>query len=87
MLEYDRIYGSEGIDVNKINNFCECIICLCWYFHEVNFRFQPKICNGCHDLIQKAMTFNEVAIFSVKGSNYRNQFRNIGKDEAIYNIY
>ena len=27
MLEYDRIDGSEGIDVNKINNLRESIIC------------------------------------------------------------
>ena len=32
----------------------------------VNFRFQAKTCNGCHDLMQKAVSFNGVAIVSVK---------------------
>ena len=47
MLEYDRIDVSEGIDVNKTNNLCKCIICHLWYFLEINFRFQPKVCDNC----------------------------------------
>ena len=35
MLEYDRIYVSEGINVNKTNESCKCIICNYYYF--VNF--------------------------------------------------
>ena len=27
---------------------------------EIILRFQPKECNGCHDLMQKAITFNDV---------------------------
>ena len=26
---------------------------------------------GCHDLMQKAMNFNDIAIVSVKGSDHR----------------
>ena len=37
----------------------------------MNFRIQPKICIGCHYLIQKALSFNDDGIDSVKGSNYR----------------
>ena len=25
-----------------------------FYFLKLNFRFQSKACNGCHDLMQKA---------------------------------
>ena len=32
MLEHDRIYISEGIDVNKISLSKECNICHYWYF-------------------------------------------------------
>ena len=56
MLEYDRIDVSEGIDFNKTIDLC---------FLKTNFRFQPKVCNGCHDLTQKAVSFNDVAIVSV----------------------
>ena len=30
-----------------------CIICNFWYFLGINFRFQPKVCNGCHNMTQK----------------------------------
>ena len=30
---------------------------------EMNFRFQSKVCNGCHDLMQKSMSFNDFANF------------------------
>ena len=65
MLEYDRINMSEGVDVNKFNGLCECIICHYWYFLEINFRFQAKLCDGYHDLLQKATSFNDVAIVSI----------------------
>ena len=46
---------SEGLDVNKKNSgLHKCIICHYWYFLTVNLRFQSKICEGCHYLMQKA---------------------------------
>ena len=69
MLEYDRISISEGIDINKTNASKECNICHYWYFLSKNFNDEPYLYNGCHDLMQKAMDFNDVAI--VKGSDYR----------------
>ena len=47
MLEHDKIDASEGIDVSKIDSFRECIICYYWYFLDINFKFQPKVFNGC----------------------------------------
>ena len=70
MLEYDRIDISEGIDVNVSNDKSkECNISHYWYFIDKNY--QKYLCNGCHDLMQKAMIFNNVAIVSVKGNDYR----------------
>ena len=44
---------------------------------------RPYLCNGCHDLMQKAMNFNNVAIVSVKESDYRIHFWYMSKDGAI----
>ena len=41
------------------------------------------LCNGCHDLMQKALSFNNVAIVYVKGIAYRIHFWYTGKDDAI----
>ena len=47
MLEYDRIDISEGIDVNKTSASKECD-------KDTGFKHEPYLCNGCHDLMQKA---------------------------------
>ena len=39
-----------------------------------HFSYEPQLCYGCHDLMQKAMNFNDVGIASVKGSDYRTHF-------------
>ena len=74
MLEYDRIYISEGIYVNKTSASKECDICHYWYFKDIGFRYEPYLCNGYHDLMQKAMSFNDVAIVHVKGNAYKIHF-------------
>ena len=32
------------------------------------FKHEPYLCNGCHELMQKAINFNDAAIVSVKQS-------------------
>ena len=67
MLEYDRIDVFEGITVNETNASREYDICHYWYFLNKGFKCEPYLCNGCHDLMQKAMNFNDVAIVLLKG--------------------
>ena len=84
MLEYNRIDISEGIDVNKTNFSKECCrISHHWYFQDIGFKYEPYLCNGCHDLMQKAMSFNNADIVYVKGSAYRTHFWYMSKDDAI----
>ena len=81
MLEYDRIDISEGIDINKTNLSKECDIC--HYCYLKSSKYEPYLCNGCHDLMQKAMVFNNVATVYVKGNAYRIHFWYTDKDDAI----
>ena len=83
MLEYDRIDVSEGIDINKTNAWKECDICHYWCFLDIGFKYEPYLRNGSLDLVQKAMNFNDAAIVSVKGDNYRIHFCYLSKDDAI----
>ena len=78
MLQHDRIDISEGIDVNKTNASRECDICHCWYFKDIGFKYEPHL---CHDLMQKAMSFNDVA--DVKGNACRTHFWYMSKNNAI----
>ena len=83
MLEYDRIYISEGIDVNKTSASKECGICHYCYFKNIGFKYEPYLCNGCHDLTEKAMSLNDVVAIYVKGRVYRIHFWYMSKDDAI----
>ena len=44
---------------------------------------EAYLCNSCHDLMQKAMNFNDVAIVSIKRSYYRIHFWYMSKSDAI----
>ena len=83
MIEYERIDISEGIDVNKTNLSKECDICHYWYFKDIGFKYEPYLCNGCHNLMQIAMGFNNIAIVYINGSGYRIHFWYISKDDAV----
>lgn len=39
-------------------------------------------CNDCHNLLQKAISFNEVATVSTKVSSQRIEFWDMSKDEV-----
>ena len=83
MLEYESIDISEGIDVDKTNLPKECDICCYWYFKDIGFKYEPYLCNGCHDLMPKAMSFNNVAIVYVKGNAYRINFWYMSIDDPV----
>ena len=61
------------INVIKTTESCDCIICHYYYVLKINFIFQWNL-YVYHDLMQKAISFNDVAIMSVKGSAYRIHF-------------
>ena len=66
MLEYGRTEISEGTIINKTGASKECDTCHYWYFLDKGFKYEPYLCNSCHDLMQKAMNFNDVPIVSIK---------------------
>ena len=83
MVEYDRIDISGGIYINKTSASKECDIGHYWYFLDQGFKYEPYLCNGCHDLMQKVMNVNDVVIASIKGNYYRIHFWYMSKDDAI----
>ena len=52
-------------------------------FQNIDFKYETYLCNGCHDLMKKAMSFNNFAIVYVKRSAYRIHFWYMSKDDAI----
>ena len=57
------------------------ILCHYWYFLDKGFKFQPNVCNGCHDLLM-SMNFNDIAILNIKGADFHCIISTISKKEA-----
>ena len=57
--------------INKIDGSRECIAYHYWYFFITNFRLQSKVCGVYHDMRQKPISFDNVAIFTVGENVFR----------------
>ena len=83
MLYFGRTYFSEGIDINKTSASKESDICHYWYFLNYSFKFQPNLCNRCHDLLLMSNNLSHIPILNIKGFDYRCLISLISKNEAI----
>ena len=66
MLKYERIDISEGIDINITDASKECMLCHYWYFKDIGYKFEPHVCNGCHDILIMAYELRNIATINVK---------------------
>ena len=62
MLQYEKIDVSKGIDSNKTSASKEWMLCDYWYFKVVGFKFEPHVCNKCHDVLMTAYELKNIAI-------------------------
>ena len=83
MLQYERIDVSKGIDLNKSDKSKECMICHYWYFKDIDYKYQPHVCNGCHDLSMVVHDLNDFMISHIKGVDYRCDVFHMSKNDAI----
>ena len=83
MLYYNTIDVSEGINVNKTSASKECDACRYWYFLNCSFKFQPNVCNRCHDLLMVSVNLSDIAILNIKSLDYHCIISLISKNEAI----
>ena len=83
MLPYKKMNVSEGIDINKTSTSKECMLRHYWYFKDVGFKFEPHVCNKCHDVLMTAYELKNIAILNVKGVDFRCILWGISRDEAV----
>ena len=82
MLQCEKIDVTEGVDVNKTNASRECELWHYWYSKDVGFRFEPHICNKCHNALLNAYELKNITILNVKGVDFRCVLWGISRDEA-----
>ena len=83
MLQYEKIDVSEGIEVYKTHKSVECMICHYRYFKAIGFKYQPYVCNGCHDFSMIVQKLDDFVILRVKGVDYRCCAVNMSKKYTI----
>ena len=66
----------------KTNASKECDIYHYWCILDKGIKYELFLSNGCHNLMQKAVNFNDVTIVSIKGNDYRIHFWYISKVDA-----
>ena len=59
MLQYGKIYVSQGIDTNKTSASKECTPSHYWHFKDIGFKFQAHVCHKCHDILLTFMSVDE----------------------------
>ena len=82
-MQYEKIDISEEIDINKTSASKECMLCYYWYFKDVGYKFEPHVCNKCHDVLMTAYELKNIAILNVKSVDYRCIFLGISRNEAV----
>ena len=83
MLQYERIDVSEGIDLNQSDKSKECMICHYWNFKDISYKYEPYVCNQCHDLSMMNYDLNDFMILNIKGIDYRCYVFNMNKNDAV----
>ena len=66
MISYERIDKSEGIDFKRGGNSVKCMICNYYYFKNIGFKYQPYICNGCHNFSITAQNLSDCFVVTIK---------------------
>ena len=80
---HEWAYISEGIDTNKTSLSKECMLCNYRYFKDVGLKFEPHVCNKCHDVLMIAYELKNIARLNVKGIYFSCILWGISRDEAV----
>ena len=83
MISYERIGCSKGIDFNNSNESIKCMICGYYYFKDIGFKYQPYVCNECHEFSMTVMNISDFFILNIRSVDYRIYISGIKKKEAL----
>ena len=59
------------------------MICHYWYFKDIGFKYQPYVCNECHDFSMTVQNLSDFFIVTLKNVDYRCYIVGIDKKDAI----
>ena len=58
------------------------MICHYWCFKDIGYKYEPYVCNGCHDLLMMIYDLKDFTILNIKGVDYRCYVFNMSRSDA-----
>ena len=52
-------------------------------YKDIGYKYEPYVCNGCHDLSMVVYNLKDFMILNIKGVDYRCYVFNMSKNDAI----
>ena len=59
------------------------MICHYRYFKDIGYKYEPLVCNRCHDLLMVVYDLNDFMILNIKCVGFRCYVFNMSKSDAI----
>ena len=59
------------------------MICHYWYFKDTGYKYEPLVCNACHDLSMVVYNVNDFMILKVNDVDYRCFVFNMSRSDSI----
>ena len=59
------------------------MICHYWHFKDIGYKFEPHVCNKCHDISMMVYDLNDFMILDIKGADYRCGLWNVTRKNAF----
>ena len=83
MSQYINIHISEGVDLNKTSASKECKVCHYWFFKDIGFESEEHVSNGCHYVLTRGYSLENIFNLGAKGGTYRCILMRTSKNEAL----
>ena len=82
-MQQEKVLSQKELTlIKEMNQKNVCFVIIC-YFKDVGFKFEPHVCNKCHDILITAYELKNIATLNVKGVDFRCIFLGISRDEAV----
>ena len=59
------------------------MLCHYRYFKDIGLKFEPHVCNKCHDVLVPAYELKNIGILNIKGVDFRCVLWDISRDETV----
>ena len=60
------------------------MICNYYYFKDIGFKYQPYVCNGCHDFSMTVQNLTDVFVVTIKNVDYRIYITGVDQKAAVF---